>query len=67
MGLVAIVALVSGLVIGAPLVLVALTAVGPAGWIVAAIVAPLAALAGLVVAARPRGVEGSDAADVDLR
>lgn len=50
-----------GLVIGLPLVVVGLAALGPVGWIVAAIVLPLATLATLLWVGRPRpGAPGSD-------
>lgn len=50
-----------GLVIGLPLVVVGLAALGPVGWIVAAIVLPLATLATLLWVGRPRpGDPGSD-------
>ncbi len=50
-----------GLVIGLPLVVVGLAALGPVGWVVAAIVLPLATLATLLWVGRPRpGDPGSD-------
>lgn len=50
-----------GLVIGLPLVVVGLAALGPVGWVVAAIVLPLATLATLLWVGRPRpGAPGSD-------
>lgn len=58
MGLVAVTALAVALVIGVPLALVGLTAVGPVGWILAAVVAPLAVLVGLLLAARHRDGDG---------
>jgi hypothetical protein len=41
-------------VIGLPLAIVGLTLLGPVGWIVAAIVVPIGALAAIICAARPR-------------
>jgi hypothetical protein len=41
-------------VIGLPLAIVGLTLLGPVGWIVAAIVVPVGALAAIIFAARPR-------------
>lgn len=50
-----------GLVIGLPLVVVGLAALGPVGWIAAAVVLPLATLATLLWVGRPRpGDPGND-------
>lgn len=43
-----------GLVVGLPLAIVGLAALGPVGWIAAAVVLPLATLATLLWVGRPR-------------
>jgi hypothetical protein len=55
MGLVRMTAIVVALVIGVPLVIVGLSLIGPVGWVVAAVVLPLAALAALLVLGREPG------------
>ncbi len=45
-------AIVVALVIGVPLVIVGLSLIGPVGWVVAAVVLPLATLAALLVLGR---------------
>lgn len=52
MGLVRMTAIVVALVIGVPLVIVGLSLIGPVGWVVAAVVLPLATLAALLVLGR---------------
>ena len=50
-----------GLLIGLPLLIVGLAAIGPAGWIAAAVVLPLATLATLLWVGRSRpGAPGSN-------
>lgn len=44
-------------VIGLPLVVVGVTLLGPIGWIVAAVVVPLAAIAAILLVARRVGEE----------
>jgi hypothetical protein len=53
----ALVAVVA-LVVGVPLVIVGLAAAGPVGWIVAAVVLPLATLAIILWLGRPRPGDG---------
>jgi len=48
------IALTIAVVIGLPLAIVGLTLIGPVGWIAAAIVVPVGALAAIIYAARPR-------------
>lgn len=43
-----------GLLIGLPLLIVGLAALGPVGWVVAAVVLPLATLATILWVGRPR-------------
>lgn len=52
MGLVRMTAIAVALVIGVPLVIVGLSLIGPVGWVVAAVVLPLVALAALLVVGR---------------
>lgn len=52
MGLVRMTAIVVALVIGVPLLIVGLSLIGPVGWVVAAVVLPLVALAALLVLGR---------------
>jgi hypothetical protein len=52
MGLVRMTAIVVALVIGVPLVIVGLSLIGPVGWVVAAVVLPLATLAALLLLGR---------------
>ena len=47
-----------GLLVGVPLLIVALTLAGPLGWIVAAIVLPIATLATILGLGRPRPGDG---------
>lgn len=47
--------IVVALVIGVPLVIVGLSLIGPVGWVVAAVVLPLATLAALLVLGREPG------------
>lgn len=47
-----------GLLVGVPLLIVALTLAGPLGWIVAAIVLPIATLATILWLGRPRPGDG---------
>ena len=49
---------VVALVVGVPLVIVGLAAAGPVGWIVAAVVLPLATLAIILWLGRPRPGDG---------
>ena len=49
---------VVALVVGVPLVIVGLAAAGPVGWIVAAVVLPLATLAVILWLGRPRPGDG---------
>lgn len=53
-----IVAIVVGLVVGVPLLIVALAALGPVGWIVAATALPLLTLTLLVLVGREREGDG---------
>jgi hypothetical protein len=55
---VAALAAVIALVIGVPLVIVGLALVGPVGWVTAAIVLPLAALAVILWLGRPQPGDG---------
>jgi hypothetical protein len=50
--------LVVALVVGVPLAIVGLAAAGPVGWIVAAVVLPLATLATILWLGRPRPGDG---------
>ena len=47
-----------GLLIGVPLVIVALTLAGPVGWVVAAIVLPVAVLVVILWLGRPQPGDG---------
>jgi hypothetical protein len=47
-----------GLLIGVPLLIVALTVVGPVGWIVAAVVLPVAVLVTILWLGRARPGDG---------
>ena len=58
MGFVAALAVVVTLIVGVPLLIVALTLVGPVGWIVAAVVFPLATLAVILWVGRARPGDG---------
>ena len=49
---------VVALVVGVPLLIVGLAAAGPVGWIVAAVVLPLATLAIILWLGRPRPGDG---------
>ena len=49
---------VVALVVGVPLLIVGLAAAGPVGWIVAAVVLPLATLAIILRLGRPRPGDG---------
>lgn len=53
-----VVAIVVGLVIGAPLLIVGLAALGPVGWIVAAVVLPLVTLGVILRVGRARPGDG---------
>jgi hypothetical protein len=57
-GLVAALAVVIALLIGVPLLIVALTATGLVGWIVAAVVFPVATLAVILWLGRARPGDG---------
>ena len=58
MGFVTTLVAVVALVVGVPLVIVGLAAAGPVGWIVAAVVLPLATLAIILWLGRPRPGDG---------
>ena len=58
MGFVAALAVVVTLIVGVPLLIVALTLVGPVGWIVAAVVFPLATLAVILWLGKARPGDG---------
>jgi hypothetical protein len=58
----ALVAVVA-LVVGVPLAIVGLTAVGPVGWIVAAVVLPLATLGVILWLGRPQPGDGEGRPD----
>ena len=58
MGFVAALAIVVALIVGVPLLIVALTAAGPVGWIVAAVVFPVATLAAILWLGRARPGDG---------
>ena len=58
MGFVAALAVVVTLIVGVPLLIVALTLVGPVGWIAAAVVFPLATLAVILWVGRARPGDG---------
>ena len=58
MGFVAALAVVVTLIVGVPLLIVALTLVGPVGWIVAAVVFPLATLAVILGLGKARPGDG---------
>ena len=47
-----------GLLVGVPLLIVALTLVGPIGWVVAAILLPIATLAAILWLGRARPGDG---------
>jgi hypothetical protein len=57
-GFVAALAVVVTLIVGVPLLIVALTLVGPVGWIVAAVVFPLATLAVILWLGKARPGDG---------
>jgi hypothetical protein len=57
-GFVAALAIVVALIVGVPLLIVALTAAGPVGWIVAAVVFPVATLAAILWLGRARPGDG---------
>ncbi len=57
-GFFAALAIVVALIVGLPLLIVALTAAGPAGWIVAAVVFPVAVLAVILWLGRARPGDG---------
>jgi hypothetical protein len=57
-GFAAALAIVVALVVGVPLLIVALTAAGPVGWIVAAVVFPAATLAAILWLGRARPGDG---------
>ena len=58
MSFVAALAAVIALVVGVPLLIVGLALAGPAGWITAAVVLPLATLAAILWLGRPRPGDG---------
>jgi hypothetical protein len=58
MGFVTTLVAVVALVVGVPLLIVGLAAAGPVGWIVAAIVLPLATLGVILGLGRPRPGDG---------
>jgi hypothetical protein len=58
MSFVTALAAVIALVVGVPLVIVGLALAGPAGWIVAAVVLPLATLAVILWLGRPQPGDG---------
>jgi hypothetical protein len=57
-GFAAALVVVIALVVGVPLLIVALTAAGPVGWIVAAILFPVATLAAILWLGRARPGDG---------
>jgi hypothetical protein len=57
-GFVAALAVVVTLIVGVPLLIVALTLVGPIGWVVAAVVFPLATLAVILWLGKARPGDG---------
>jgi hypothetical protein len=58
MGFAAALVVVVGLLVGVPLLIVGLAAAGPIGWIVAAIVLPVATLATILWLGRARPGDG---------
>ena len=58
MGFFAALAIVVALIVGLPLLIVALTVAGPVGWIVAAVVFPVAVLAVILWLGRARPGDG---------
>ena len=58
MSFVAALAAVIALVVGVPLLIVGLALAGPAGWVTAAVVLPLATLAAILWLGRPRPGDG---------
>ena len=58
MGFVAALAIVAALIVGLPLLIVVLSAAGPVGWVVAAVVLPIATLAVILWLGRARPGDG---------
>ncbi|HET9288881.1 MAG TPA: hypothetical protein VFO26_15105 [Gaiella sp.] len=58
MAFLAALAVVTGLIVGLPLLIVGLALLGPAGWIAAAVVLPLATLAVILWLGRARTGDG---------
>ena len=58
MGFAAALAIVVALIVGLPLLIVGLTAAGPIGWVVAAVVLPVAMLVAILWLGRARPGDG---------